>query len=90
MREWIIRLSLASFSIIIMLVALEFALSKVAPHYKAHPGDVLHEPDGTIGWKGIPGRAGKFRFGTIEADIKMNSHGFRDKERTYEKENDVF
>jgi GDSL-like Lipase/Acylhydrolase. len=89
MKEWIIRLTLIAFGFVIVMLALEFGLSKFAPHYLAHRSDTLHESDELIGGKGIPGKEGKFRHGTIEATVRMNSHGFRDRERKYKKGEDV-
>jgi hypothetical protein len=51
---------------------------------------IFHEPDRYIGYKGIPNVEGKWREGKIESYVKMNSHGFRDEEYTYEKKKGVF
>jgi hypothetical protein len=58
MRRWLIGLALLGSVLVVTLFALEFAMSKFAPHSRT-----LH---------------------------KMNSHGFRDKERTYEKKEGVY
>jgi lysophospholipase L1-like esterase len=85
-KEWLIRLTLITFGFIIPIVALEIGLSRFDPHKTYFAA----RPDKYIGWKGIPYGEEKFRFGSISVDIKMNSHGFRDIERNYEKEKDVF
>lgn len=90
MKEWLIRLTLMSLGLIIGVVALEFGLNRSDPHYEAFRDDILHQPNKYIGWKGIPNKEGKTRRGRIKSTVKMNSHGFRDREYTYEKKKDVF
>lgn len=93
MKEWIIRLKLLAFGFIIVIVsivALEFGLSKFAPNPKAFDVGELYERDKYTGWKGNPGKEGYYIKGRTAQYVKINSHGFRDKERTYEKGKDVF
>jgi hypothetical protein len=90
MREWIIRLVLGAFGLIIGLVVLEFGLSKFVPNPGTFKADYYYEPDKYIGWKGIPGFKGDYVKGEVVSDVRMNSHGFRDKERTYEKAENTF
>jgi lysophospholipase L1-like esterase len=68
------------------MVTLEIGLNRFDPHKTYFAA----RPDQYIGWKGIPDGEEMFRFGSISVDIKMNSQGFRDKERNYEKGKDVF
>lgn len=89
MKEWLIRLTLMSLGFIIGISALEFGLSKFAPHPRTYQY-FFHEPYEYIGWKGIPNKEGNFTRGRIASYVKINSHGFRDKERTYEKEKGTF
>ena len=89
MREWFLRLALMVLGSIIGMIALEFGLSKFAPHPKTWPIG-FHVRNKYIGWKGIPGKEGRWVKGRIVSYVKMNSHGFRDKERNYKKEQDVF
>jgi GDSL-like Lipase/Acylhydrolase. len=88
MKEWLIRLALMSLGFIMAIVALEFGLSKFAPVPRTIR---MYEPDKYIGYKGIPGKETKYgrRVGTVSY-VKINSHGFRDEERTYEKKKGVF
>jgi hypothetical protein len=91
-REWLAKLALVGFGffiVLVTLVALEFYLSKFAPHIQTWPRG-FHERDKYIGYKGIPGYEKKWVKGRIESYVKMNSHGFRDRERTYEKEKGAF
>ncbi len=90
MKEWIIRLTLMSLGFIIPLLALEFGLSKFAPNPKAFHVGEFFERDKYIGAKGNPGKEGYYVKGRTSQYVKINSHGFRDKERTYEKAKDVF
>lgn len=90
MKEWSIRLCLMVFAFLISAVALEFGLSKFAPNTKTIPSTPFMEPDEYIGWKGIPGKETKYVRGRIVSYIKINSHGFRDRERTLEKKDGVF
>ena len=90
MREWIIRLGLIAFGSIIGISVLEFGLSRLAPNPKTFRADYYYEPDKYIGWKGKPGFEGEFKKGSIVSYVRMNSHGFRDKERRYEKKEDTF
>lgn len=60
MTEWIIRLTLMSLVFIILLVALEFGLSKFAPHPRT-----FYEQNEYIGWKGIPGKEKRYADGRI-------------------------
>src|SRR6266851_1141148 len=92
MKEWIIRLALLAFGFIIVIVsmiALEFGLSKFAPNPRTF-SQGLHEPDEYIGWKGKPNKEAYYVKRRLVQYVKINSHGFRDKERTYEKGKDVF
>jgi hypothetical protein len=89
-KEWIIRLTLVAFGVIVGMVALEFGLSKFAPNPKAFHTGELNERDKYIGWKGKPNKEGYYIKRRIVQYVKINSHGFRDKERTYEKGKDVF
>jgi hypothetical protein len=77
-----------TFGFIISLSVLEFCLSKFAPNPRVNSD--LHEFDKYIGWKGIPGKEKKYVHGRVDSYVKMNSHGFRDREHNYEKEKDVF
>jgi GDSL-like lipase/acylhydrolase family protein len=90
MKELIIRLTLMSLVSIILLLALEFGLSKFAPNPKAFQVGELYARDEYIGWKGNPGKEGYYVKGRTAQYVKINSHGFKDKERTYEKGKDVF
>jgi hypothetical protein len=92
MKEWLIRLTFilfGSFIVILALLTLEFGLSKFAPHHATLPTG-YYEKDKYIGWKGIPGKETKWVEGRIFSYVKMNSHGFRDRERNYEKGKDIF
>ncbi|MER3445435.1 MAG: hypothetical protein C4291_00750 [Candidatus Dadabacteria bacterium] len=88
LREWTIRLGLIVFGffiVVVSMVALEFYLSRFTPHILT-----LYKPDEYIGWKGIPNFKGEFKKGRVSSYVRMNSHGFRDKERSYEKGKDTF
>ncbi len=103
MREWIVKLALVAFGFFIVvafMAALEFGLSKFAPHPRT-----FYEQDEYIGWKGVPGKEKRYADGRIASyltrrailnggevvsRVKINSHGFRDKERTYEKAENTF
>ncbi len=89
MKEWLIRLILVSLGFIISAFVIEFGLSRFAPHPRTLSTG-LHEPDKNIGWKGMPGKEKKYVKGRIVSYVKMNSYGFRDRERTYEKEKGAF
>lgn len=89
MKRWLLRLALILFGFIIAISALEFCLSKFAPDSRANFRK-FHELDKYIGYKGIPNAEGERTDGIIESYVKMNSHGFRDRERDYEKGKDVF
>jgi len=88
MKVWLIRLTLLFVGFIIATFALELGLSKLAPDSRALSRK-FHELDKNIGYKGIP-NAEEWNVGKIESYVKMNSHGFRDRERSYEKGKDVF
>jgi lysophospholipase L1-like esterase len=88
MRERLIELGLIGFGffiVIVSMVAIEFGLRKFTPHVLT-----LYKPDEYIGWKAIPGKEQKIVNETTVSYVKMKSHGFRDRERTYEKGKDVF
>jgi hypothetical protein len=91
-RKWKIRIVFFPFGCLIVLLALEFELSKFAPifYHKNNPIGVFHELDEYIGWKGIPGKERKWIEGRVVSNEKINSHGFRDKERAYQKGRDTF
>ena len=88
MKVWLIRLTLLFVGFIIATFALELGLSKLAPDSRALSRK-FHELDKNIGYKGIP-NAEEWNVGKIESYVKMSSHGFRDRERSYEKGKDVF
>ena len=90
MKEWIIRPALMGLVFIILLLALEFGLSKFDPNPKTFHIGERYERDKYIGWKGISDKEGYYKKGRVAQDFKINSHGFRDKERTYEKKEGVF
>src|SRR5919108_5792949 len=90
MREWIIRLGLITFGFIIGMVTLEFGLSRFVPNPMTFHSNYYYEPNKYIGWKGIPGFQGDYVRGRVVQYVRMNSHGFRDKERTYEKKEGTF
>lgn len=85
-----IRLSLLSLALIISLVALEYVLSKFAPRQKAWLSHNIYKPDKYIGWRGNPEVERNYTKGRVVEYVRRNSHGFKDKERTYEKGRDVF
>ena len=92
MKEWITRIGLIAFGffiVVLSMLALEFWLSRFAPSPQTFPTG-FWEPDKYIGWKGKPGFEGEFKKGSIVSYVRMNSHGFRDKERRYEKKEDTF
>jgi hypothetical protein len=90
MKEWIIRPALMGLVFIILLLALEFGLSKFDPNPKTFHIGERYERDKYIGWKGISDKEEYYKKGRVAQDFKINSHGFRDKERTYEKKEGVF
>src|SRR3990170_8783583 len=89
MKVWLIRLTLLFVGFIIATFALELGLSKLAPDSRALSRK-FHELDKNIGYKGIPNAEIEWNVGKTESYVKMNSHGFRDRERSYEKGKDVF
>ncbi|MGH7908378.1 MAG: hypothetical protein ACRENW_00840 [Thermodesulfobacteriota bacterium] len=89
MKVWLIRLTLLFVGFIIATFALELGLNKLAPNSRASFRK-FHELDKKVGYKGIANAEGELKNGEIESYVKMNSHGFRDRERSYEKGKDVF
>jgi lysophospholipase L1-like esterase len=51
----------------------------------ARPSTQFFEPDPVIGIRHVPGRRGYWRAPGVETPITINSHGFRDRERTEQK-----
>ena len=89
MKVWLIRCTLLFFGFIIAIFALELGLNKLAPNSRASFRK-FHKLDKKVGYKGIANAEGERKEGEIESYVKMNSHGFRDRERSYEKGKDVF
>jgi SGNH hydrolase-like domain, acetyltransferase AlgX len=91
--RWSTRIILIAFStcvgLVVGAIASEIALTAIAPHPATFPRG-MYEPDPYIGWKGIPGKEMQYKKGQVASFIKINSHGFRDKERSPEKPTGVF
>lgn len=87
MRKWLIGLALLNVGLIVALIATEFVLNKFSPHYRAIHKDVFDGKYGLSRVKDIAERKWKLNHNMF---VKMNSHGFRDKERTYGKKEGVF
>jgi len=49
--------------------------------------DEFFRPDAVAGLHHIEGRAGRWRSAEFDVSVRINSHGFRDRERTYAKRN---
>jgi lysophospholipase L1-like esterase len=85
-KEWLIRLTLIGFGLILPIVALEYALSLFGPHIETYaPG--FTEPDKYLGWKGVPNGVADTKRGI---HLSRNSQGFRDKERSFDKKEGTF
>ncbi len=91
MKEWFLRLTLYSLSLVIAIVALEYGLSKFAPNIRLlGPCDIFNKPDEYVGWKGIPNKEGQYICGRVSSYVKINSQGYKDNEHDYKKGKDVF
>ncbi len=89
MKEWFIRLALIVFGFAVALGAAELGLRAFGPPIVTYPPGFT-EPDKNLGWRGVPNAELINKVGPTPIALKRNSHGFSDKERTYEKGNDTF
>jgi len=89
MKVWLIRLTLLFVGFLIATFTLELGLAKLAPDSRTLSRK-FHELDKNIGYKGIPNAEGEWSVGKIKSYVKINSHGFRDRERSYKKGEEVF
>lgn len=81
LKNWLINIGLVIISIIVFLVLFEFYLSIFHPQ-----SDSFWRYDKYVGTAFIPNKEGRYvSYEGNSTYIKINSHGWRDKERSYEK-----
>jgi len=92
LKDWFGRLGLlllGGLGGLSFLMLVEAGLNRFAPRRETYPTG-FYRRDEHVGWIGVPNLTRRHRFGAIKLHVDRNSHGFRDRERTYRKNPGVF
>src|SRR5215216_1964379 len=90
-RGILINLSLIIISTFFALFLSEIALRLVGfkPLYVSPEREQFWKYDPLLGWAHEPGQEGVFETPQFHTDVRINENGLRDREHSYERQNDV-